>query len=837
MASEKNQVDKIAQLSQIIKENSRLIDSLTKSLIDTSPKILLVLLEGNIVYANPKAIRVLGYSLKELSNVDLDELFVSTPTKSIKSQLSKIVNFKRRNQQIEVTLHSKGGSIKWFSPNIARCYWKGKPSLLLSLDESNTVKNPTDIAGRATLLYRSALKVTGQAIWQYDFTTGESYVSEEFFEALGYKGLQNEPTVDTWKGLLNHESLEEFTRHLHAVPQTKKFPLSWEYRANDSSGHTNWFLSTVKVTDWDMNGTPIRALGIHTNITEQKLKDASKDDSVILLKGIISKSKDGIVVFNDKGTVIEWNQPVEALTNIKRAQAVGQHIGEIEFQIARSLPAGTNQLIGAKEIFSSSIFSGKNPFEGKTIETSISLPNGNKKNIEKTIAAIQTHKNILICVTIKDVTEAFGVLRKFEKNEERLKLAMAAGKVGVWDIDLITGERYFSPMAFNVLGYLPWEVEPSNELLKEIIHPDDLEYFENKIRPFLISEPSVGFEIRLRKKDGTYAWILSKNKILRDNFGKALRLTGTITDITTQKNIEMELRQSQGVLEKNIQQQELLAQISYIFNTNQTLYIKNQEVIEMLGAFTHASRVYIFENNNSTLTTCNTHEWCKEGIAPQIGNLQEVPLELIDEWTRGKEFFTSNNLAADLPSPFSNMMIAQGIQSFLIFPIKSIETVYGFIGFDECEYPRVWRKSEIELLKTIANIISFAFERAEILDSYKLNELRYRELSQNLPQILFEVSSEGQVLFINEHGLKFFDLPSNKLAKGLYLNQILPLREILKIRAAAQKFQGSTAPQPISLTVKTLKHRFASLNIIFVQKSNENGRISYSVVAFPLSSS
>lgn len=166
---------------------------------------------------------------------------------------------------------------------------------------------------------------------------------------------------------------------------------------------------------------------------------------------------------------------------------------------------------------------------------------------------------------------------------------------------------------------------------------------------------------------------------------------------------------------KSLAQQELLSRISIILNTNMPFSGKNQEVLTNLGQFTHASRVYIFENSDDLGFTTNTYEWCNTGIEPQKDTLKSIPLPSIWEWSKNSEYLFSNNIKHDLPADIAELMLRQNIQSFLIFPMWIEKKLFGYIGFDECNYPRTWERSEVELLRTIANLISFSFEREQIL--------------------------------------------------------------------------------------------------------------------------
>jgi len=89
-------------------------------------------------------------------------------------------------------------------------------------------------------------------------------------------------------------------------------------------------------------------------------------------------------------------------------------------------------------------------------------------------------------------------------------------------------------------------------------------------------------------------------------------------------------------------------------------------------------------------------------------------LDIVGNWAGESEYMISWNLAADLPSDFAELMIDQGMKSFLIFPLKISNLVFAHIGFDNCDHQRIWTKPEIDLLKTISNLISFSFKREQI---------------------------------------------------------------------------------------------------------------------------
>jgi PAS domain-containing protein len=292
--------------------------------------------------------------------------------------------------------------------------------------------------------------------------------------------------------------------------------------------------------------------------------------------------------------------------------------------------------------------------------------------------------------------------------------------------------------------------------------------------------------------------------------------------------------QSEELLKKNIRQHELLSEISYIFNTNSPIANKSTKVLELLGQFTNSSRVYIFENFPEKGITCNTFEWCNKGITPQQNNLQEVPLDMVMSWTGKNEYFTSNDLANELSPDLAEIMISQGIESFIIFPIQVSGEIFGFIGFDECSYPRVWEKHEISLLKTISNIVSFAFERERITSQLKRNEVLYRGLTEKLPQIVFEVTSTGRVSFLNKAGTKFFGISPETLAKGIHLWDLFPIREVYRMKDMLSKITESADFKSVNLNTSVTYNNIKPLNIYFRPILDEQGTVSFSGLALPV---
>lgn len=415
MFSEKRVVDKTLKLTQILKDNTRLIDSISKNLIDSSQKRLFVITNGAIIYANQCALRATGYCQKDLSGIDIDTFFATQPAQSIKAYLSKTAGFKRKQDYLQVKVNGKGNE-KWFIPAITRFYWKGKPSLLLSLNDLHKETSPKEYNDDLSKLIRHSFKATGQALWYYEPYGLESYVGPEFFDLLGYKQGTYESSVRSWVSVLHHDSAVLFNDIMTKLPQTEKFPVTWEYRAKTSNASLRWFQSSITVTEWDKNGAPVKVVGVQMDIDERKRKEAQTDECVQILNGIINGSRDGFVILNQNGIVNEWNPVIEQISGIRKQQAVGRFIGDLPSLVVDTNDAFQDSLFGFKEIFNPAVLSGGALNDEKTVEVNIKLPNGDRKTIEKKTIAIKTQRGYQIVLFIKDISGTTGTLQKLEKN-------------------------------------------------------------------------------------------------------------------------------------------------------------------------------------------------------------------------------------------------------------------------------------------------------------------------------------------------------------------------------------------------------------------------------------
>jgi len=141
---------------------------------------------------------------------------------------------------------------------------------------------------------------------------------------------------------------------------------------------------------------------------------------------------------------------------------------------------------------------------------------------------------VALALESADRKEAETALRE---SEERLEMALSAANLGSWDWKVQTGHVRYDERWADMLGVDLDEIDPHIDTWKERIHPDDQETVRNAIQPHLAGDTDFyEVEHRLRAKDGSWQWILSRGRVVeRDDEGNPLRVVGTHLDITERK--------------------------------------------------------------------------------------------------------------------------------------------------------------------------------------------------------------------------------------------------------------------------------------------------------------
>ncbi|MBC7605566.1 MAG: PAS domain-containing protein [Burkholderiales bacterium] len=149
-----------------------------------------------------------------------------------------------------------------------------------------------------------------------------------------------------------------------------------------------------------------------------------------------------------------------------------------------------------------------------------------------------------IMVTVKDVTEQVEARKRVEDAEERLRLATEATELATWDLDLQTREIIHSPRLALIFGHKKSK-KISHKQLQSQIHPADVHEVVEKAFDKAMKTSIYKYEARIIKHNLEICWIRTQGKVFFDEYGKPLKMLGTLRDITEEKFSQQILQESE----------------------------------------------------------------------------------------------------------------------------------------------------------------------------------------------------------------------------------------------------------------------------------------------------
>jgi len=155
-------------------------------------------------------------------------------------------------------------------------------------------------------------------------------------------------------------------------------------------------------------------------------------------------------------------------------------------------------------------------------------------------------------LTLVEATERKSVNEELIVSKERYELCTRAGRVGVWDWDIVNGTFYLDPVIKDFLGYTDEEIPNELEKWVPYVHPDDSGPVMQAAQDCLDGKtPEYVYEHRMLHKDGSVRWVQVDGRVIRDEKGEPVRMLGTDTDITERRNAEEDVEYLSRFPEEN----------------------------------------------------------------------------------------------------------------------------------------------------------------------------------------------------------------------------------------------------------------------------------------------
>jgi PAS domain S-box-containing protein len=183
-----------------------------------------------------------------------------------------------------------------------------------------------------------------------------------------------------------------------------------------------------------------------------------------------------------------------------------------------------------------------------------------------------------------------------------------------------------------------------------------------------------------------------------------------------------------------------------------------------IGRLCGADRAYVFLHREGSNTVDNTHEWCTNGVTPQIDNLQNLPVDAFLWWMaqlkdNGIIHVADVSALPDTASSERTLLQIQGVKSLLVLPLTVGGDPVGFLGFDNVSESGLWGADDVALLRVVSRIWSSAFERNQTQEQLAFQAT----LLDQIQDLVTATDLTGRITYVNEAECRVFGKTADEL--------------------------------------------------------------------------
>lgn len=360
-----------------------------------------------------------------------------------------------------------------------------------------------------------------------------------------------------------------------------------------------------------------------------------------------------------------------------------------------------------------------------------------------------------------------------------------------------------NPSAENLLGVTFEEVKGIDLIDARwyTIKPNQTE-FPHKDFPAIVALETgkpvfntvVGVKHAIRQ---TIVWLLvSAVPEFKSGESKAYRVFTSFTDITDQIELEAKLRQRNKLLH-------LTSDISRRFINIPFDRLDNEIniAINELGEFAKADRLAIFEYDFINGLAYYTYEWCADGVDSKKEELSIIPLEGFAPWLeilkKGNPINISNAHELEPNSSIKKLLDSGHVTGLLALPLMNGQECIGSIALESVNKPHYFASLEQDVLAIFAELLVNIKNRVSSELKLKESEQKYREITENMSDMVWTMDLDFNVTFCSASIIKIFGYTAEEFLVLQY-DQIYPAVTIQKIASLLNEINESRINQLIS---------------------------------------
>jgi PAS domain S-box-containing protein len=375
-------------------------------------------------------------------------------------------------------------------------------------------------------------------MWYWDLEHPEhEWMNAKFWTTLGYDPADMPHLADAWQDIINPDDLQEMLENFRKHVSDPNHPYDQLVRYRHKDGSTVW-IHCRGMAIRDENGTPIRMLGAHNDVTTHKEAEIRQRKNAEAYQALLDNNKAYVIKTDAEANYTYANDLFLTKFNLERDAILGTSSMNTIYVAdhPKAIDAATACL--------------ENPHQPVNVSLRKHMSDGTFKTTDWEFTGLTDdagNTSEILCIGV-DVTKQVEAEADLQRTKRLLEDAGRIANMGGWELDVTKGIEMgvgtFTDQMYAI-HELPKGTALDSETAFAFYHPEDRHIIEDAVNRAVEQQIPYDIQCRFVTAKGNHRWVRTSGYPVIQN-GQVTRLIGMFQDITEQKEAELALRKSEA---------------------------------------------------------------------------------------------------------------------------------------------------------------------------------------------------------------------------------------------------------------------------------------------------